>query len=114
MKKFIAASFLGVSLVLSASAQKDLLGPPGNPEDMFTAKPDAPQLKIPRGIQYEVLSSREIVKPSMGWCGCNDLSLPNNAVFREETRRYTEYGENGRELRHWTKVTNIFVRCLTL
>jgi hypothetical protein len=65
----------------------------------------------PDGISYRVISSRQEVVMDAGHCGYHDLSLPNGAVYRLETRFYSEY-DKGQLVRTWTeKDVPVFVRC---
>jgi hypothetical protein len=64
------------------------------------------------GISYQVLSSSEVVKPSVQ-CGFNDLSFPNPAKFRREVRQFAERRE-GKVVRTWTETEDVFVDCMPL
>jgi hypothetical protein len=68
---------------------------------------------IPDGVSYEVIRSTTINKFDPGHCGFNDLSLPNVAEYRRETRRYTMH-MRGKEVKSWIETRDVFVRCKPL
>lgn len=64
------------------------------------------------GTSYSVISTRYVYEASAGYCGFNDLSIPNQAKFKVETLQYEEY-DNGRFVRSWTEERKTFVECYT-
>lgn len=74
------------------------------------AQSGGPTIGAPNGVSYEVTSTREVTRMDGGRCGYHDLSLPNGAVFRVETRVYREFKE-GKLLRTWQATAELFVRC---
>jgi hypothetical protein len=65
---------------------------------------------IPDGVRYSVISNTIILKADAGHCGFNDLSFPNIAEYRRETRLYTQY-QNRKEVKSWTETFDVFLRC---
>jgi hypothetical protein len=61
-------------------------------------------------ISFEVVRSREIVRPCGELCGYRGGDRPSEGVFRLETRFYTEF-RGGRVLRTWTEDFEIFLHC---
>lgn len=61
------------------------------------------------GEYYEVISSREFLKPSVQ-CGFNDLALPNPGKYRAETRKYTTYSQ-GTLISTRTDDVEVFIEC---
>lgn len=61
-------------------------------------------------ISFEIVRSREIVRPCGDLCGFRGDELPAEGVFRIETRFYTEF-RGGRVLRTWTEEFEVFLHC---
>ena len=65
------------------------------------------------GVSYYVISTTIIAKPSSGWCGYNDLAIPNLAKYKREIRKYERY-KNGKYVDTWTETVDTFIDCIQI
>lgn len=96
-----ASSLLSLSIPELKPVVAILKAPSLLPDGGIGAQPD--------GIFYEVVGTREETRLSP-LCGFNDFGLPNNGIYRIETRNYHEY-RNGNLVRTWMEDEDTFVRC---
>jgi len=80
-------------------------------DDRFIVRDD-PRFEfiVAAPISFEVVRSREIVRPCGELCGYRGGDRPAEGVFRIETRFYTEF-RGGRVLRTWTEDFEVFLHC---
>ncbi|MGH9574981.1 MAG: hypothetical protein ACRD40_15800, partial [Candidatus Acidiferrales bacterium] len=64
----------------------------------------------PDGTTYTVVTSKEMNKADSTDCGFNDVSAPNQGVFRQELREYKQY-KDGKVVRTWRDTEEVFLRC---
>ncbi len=80
-------------------------------DDRFIVRDDPRfELIVAAPISFEVVRSREIVRPCGELCGYRGGDRPAEGVFRIETRFYTEF-RGGRVLRTWTEDFEVFLHC---
>ncbi len=80
-------------------------------DDRFIVRDD-PRFEfiVAAPISFEVVRSREIVRPCGELCGYRGGDRPAEGVFRVETRFYTEV-RYGRVFRTWTEDFEVFLHC---
>jgi hypothetical protein len=92
MKTEIVIVLALLSITIDCASGTDTIGPPKD------------------GVGYQVLASEIVFKTDAFHCGFNDLSFPNPAEYRRETRKNREY-RGGKLVREWVSTVDVFVRC---